>query len=319
MGGGYSIKRVRLAMNPCVIVPVDGSPFSEHALPYALRIALRTGWPIHLVHVHIPLPAMGAVASVQYEEEIEATMRGREEEYLNKLVQRLAALGFTSTKKVTLTADDAAGAVAEYSSGHGGELIVMTTHGRGAFSRFWLGSVADKLLRCSRTPLFMVPGKEGDANLAKDVELKHMIIPLDGSRMSEQILPQALRAADWFESECTLMQVIETGLGMGCPPVFTCNDIGNWPPDRVIKAARNYLEGTASSLRGEGKKVSTKVVQCFQAAAGILEEADKEEADWIALSTHGRKGISRFVLGSVADKLVRGTRVPVFVYRPANH
>ncbi len=80
--------------------------------------------------------------------------------------------------------------------------------------------------------------------------------------------------------------------------------------------AKQYLERVASSLRSQGKTIETVARDSFHPADGILEEVQKSNADWIALATHGRVGLPRLMLGSVADKVIRGATVPVFVYHP---
>jgi nucleotide-binding universal stress UspA family protein len=135
-----------------ILVPLDGSPFGEHALPLALSIARHTRAPLQLVHVHVPLKPLVLDAISLVDRGIEAHDRARERAYLEGLAQRLAA---DHDIRVTTAVLDVpvADALLDYALAARVDLIVMSTHGRGALSRFWLGSVTDQLVRRAPLPL----------------------------------------------------------------------------------------------------------------------------------------------------------------------
>ena len=303
-------------MNGCIIVPLDGSRFGEHALPYALSIAKKAGVPIHLVHVHeTPVPVYSTELAIM-EGPLDPAMRARMEGYLGKLAQELRSLT-TVPVKVTLHEATAVDFLVEYARQVDAGMIVMTTHGRGAFGRFWLGSVADRLIRNTSTPIFLVHGSKEPVDLSRQITLNRMLAPLDGSPLAEQVLKPALDLAGLFDSRCELFRVFqEMTAPDDYPPFLLAETFDALPREQLRKGAQQYLERVATSLRNQGKTVETAVHDNFHPADGILQEVQKSKADWIVLATQGRKGLPRLMLGSVADKVIRGATVPVFVYHP---
>jgi nucleotide-binding universal stress UspA family protein len=128
-----------------------------------------------------------------------------------------------------------------------------------------------------------------------------VLVPLDGSALAEQVVRPAADLAGLLGAGCTL-------LGVEAPDA----------PAPAEAEARAYLERVAARLRAAGLRVATRVVVARHAAEAILEQASAQKSDLIALATHGRGGLSRVVLGSVADRVLQGASGPVLVYRPAH-
>jgi nucleotide-binding universal stress UspA family protein len=317
-------------MNGCIIVPLDGSRFGEHALPYALSIATKAGVPIHLVHVHeTPAPVYSSELAI-LEGPLDPEMRARKEEYLDKLVKEMRSRT-TVPVKFILHEGAAVESLVDYLQQVSAGMIVMTTHGRGTLGRFWLGSVADRLIRRAPIPVFLVHGSKEPVDLNKPIALKKMLAPLDGSPLAEQVLQPALDLAGLLDSQCELFRASQEMMALDFyPPFIPAEAVDPKPREQLQKLtakersiaeelrndAERYLERVASRLRSQGKTVETVARDSFSPADGILEEVQKGKADWIALATHGRKGLPRLMLGSVADKVIRGATVPVLVYRP---
>jgi nucleotide-binding universal stress UspA family protein len=196
----------------------------------------------------------------------------------------------------------------------GADLVVLTTHGRGAFSRFWLGSVADTLVRHAPLPILLVRPQETAPDLSQEPVLSEILIPLDGSALSEQILPRAIALGSLGHATYTLLQVVEPALGG-----FGTELYGATVDEQALVQARaqaqSYLDQVAMRLRAEGLRVHTVVLLGLPAQA-ILEYTRTHAVDVVALATHGRSGVRRLLLGSVADKVVRGADIPVLLQRP---
>ena len=317
-------------MNGCIIVPLDGSCFGEHALPYALSIATKAGVPIHLVHIHeTPVSVYSSELAI-LEGPLDPEMRARKEEYLGKLVKELKSRATVPVKFVLLEGT-AVESLVDYSQQVSAGMIVMTTHGRGALGRFWLGSVADRLIRRSPLPVFLVHGSKEPVDLNKQIALKKMLAPLDGSPLAEQVLQPALDLAGLLDSQCELFRASQEIMALDfSPPFIPAEAVDPRSREQLQKLtakecsiaedlrndAEQYLERVASLVRNQGKTVETVVRDSFHPVDGILEEVKRSKVDWIALATHGRAGLSRLMLGSVADKVIRGATVPVFVYHP---
>jgi nucleotide-binding universal stress UspA family protein len=303
-----------------ILVPLDGYSFSEHAIPFASAIARRARGSVHLARVHNPLPPPHGPG---FSDEIDLLYKDRETSYLADVVGRT---GVGPSLPVTTELLDGATAPALNARAADFDLVVMTTHGRGPLGRLWLGSVADELIRVLPVPLLLLRPQEGPADFRHEPVCKQMVLALDGTPVAEQILEPALEVGTLLGSSFRLVRVVKpTLVGDYVPP----HGIVPWDRSTAISGslyarltefqreleaeARSYLESVASRLAKRGVSVETRVLVDDQPAAGILGQAD---TDMIALATHGRHGLRRVLLGSVADKLVRGCSLPLFLFRP---
>jgi nucleotide-binding universal stress UspA family protein len=194
------------------------------------------------------------------------------------------------------------------------DLLVMTTHGRGPVRRAWLGSVADGLLRRTPCPILAIRPREGEELELKEKEFGHILVTLDGSPESREILPLAAGFARTAQARLTLLQVVPSHFSVVAP--FASHSSHGFQASGEEEAAcRDALESEARKLRAQGVMVGTEVIPGARPAEGILDYADGHEVDLVAMATHGRGGVARLVLGSVADKVIRGGTVPVLLHR----
>ena len=302
-------------MYRALLVPLDGSRFSEHALPLAAGIARRAGAALQLVRVHPPTVVGEGVVAFGTPDK-DAWLQ--EYAYLDAVAARLgAATGVVATTRVL---DGPVAAVLhEHAVGQGIDLVVMATHGYGPFSRFWLGSVADQLAHRLPMPLLLVRPHDAPVDLARGPALGRLLVGLDGSARAEEALKPALDLARLTGATLALLRVVLR------PPVYGLDLPGYAAAGTDLAVledlqadARDYLQGVADRLRGEGAAVEARVVVHTHAASAILEEASRTGCDLIALETRGRRGVPRLFLGSVADKVVRGAGVPVLLHRSLN-
>ena len=207
---------------------------------------------------------------------------------------------------------------------HKSDLIVMTTHGRGPLGRFWLGSVADELVRESPVPVLLIRPTEKLVDLTREPSLKHIMVPLDGTELAEQMLPNAVALGRFLDADFTLVRVVRP-LEMTVPvgeagtvgfQVQTMVDRIDTLQEQIVNEASAYLERKAKPMREVGLKVASRVDVAEQPATAILHDAVPPVIDMVALETHGRRGLARLFLGSVADKVIRGAHVPVLVHHP---
>jgi nucleotide-binding universal stress UspA family protein len=340
-----------------VMVPVDGSAFAESALPLALLLGRSTDARIHLVMVHERMP-LTETATIIGNETIDAQQRQAEEEYLGDLITRLAAPGKIDVERSLITGTPGA-ALAQFAGRRGVDMIVMSTHGRGALSRMWLGSVADQVIRRSRIPVLLarptgdaggatsdVPGATGAADTAFATDtadaadtvdatdapgrpastatasagvaggpagIRRVLIALDGSPDSEITIPHAGRLCAATGAECTVIRVV-------VPPARTITsrvpDTARMVHDRTAeedREAEEYLRGLIRDAPPLPEGTRAEVVIGYDVAAAILQTARTERADVIAIATRGHGRAARLLLGSVADKVIRGAHIPVLV------
>jgi nucleotide-binding universal stress UspA family protein len=303
-----------------LLVPLDGSPLGEAALPLAATIARAAAATLHLVHVAHPSATPISVAGLPViDAELQSLGARHDRVYLEQVAARLqrdGPLAVVTTALDPQTTDDkllpVSVLLARHAAAVGADLLVMTTHGWGGFTRFWLGSVADALLRLSRVPILLLRAPEQGATVPPP-HIRRVLIPLDGTARSEAILPHALALGALFDASYTLLQVVvPAALGPGAP--FTTPP--DFDPDRTAReqaAAQDQLATTARRLAAQGATVETDVQLADQVAPAILGACRLHDDDLIALSTAGRSGLQRLLLGSVADKLVRRAEVPLLL------
>jgi nucleotide-binding universal stress UspA family protein len=280
-----------------ILVPLDGSSFAEQALPWALSIARRARASIDLVRGHVLYALLEPACNwVPYDPAMDAERRDEERCYLDSTAKRLAAVAPVATSTAVVLGLEADG-ILDYLGAGNADLVVMTTHGRGPLGRFIFGSMADRVVRRSTTPVLLIHPREPAPGLLPEPVVHRVLIPLDGSALAEQVLGPAIDLVQVLETPCELLRVIEPAAA------------------EEEQEAEAYLRSLADRIRKRGLKVATRVVAGRNAAGGILAEARGD--DVIALATHGRGGIGRILLGSVADRVIRTAACPVLVYRPA--
>lgn len=281
-----------------ILVPLDGSTFGEHALPLAMMMAKRLDAPLNLIHVHSLLDATFAdleVLSVDTEQK----MRTREEGYLHaiqKQVQdRLSVPVTVCCVGGDVPGGEVAAVVREQAESLGASWVVITTHARGLMGRLWFGSTTDELIRSLSIPLIAVHGSKEAPDLTREQPIRHMLIPLDGTPLVEAILESAVAFAKAMDADMTLLRVVAAAT--------------------LQNAASAYLETVAGPLRKDGLRVHTRINVAAQPGIAILAAA-KPPIDLIAIEKHGRSGVSSLLLGSITEKVICGSHLPILVKKP---
>jgi nucleotide-binding universal stress UspA family protein len=297
-----------------VLVPLDGSARAEHALPWAIDLAAMRHAPLRLLRVvspSIPMTIEAGASPVAY-----GTAAVVEEEpvvrYLQQQVDAVLATSPGLTVSTTVRVGDPADQILTAAEEEQAQLVVLTTHGRTGLARWVRGSVAEKLVRYGAAPLLLIrpwdaaPAVAGRAHLGGRV-----LVPLDGSSLAEQVLPEALRLAAGAEGEVVLVTVT---------PVEQEHAKHVAAARRAMVQSRGqgrtYLHDIARRLRSENTAVRTVVLTATDVAGAIVEQAAMDEADVIAMCTHGRGSTGRLLYGSVADRVAHEARVPVLLCHP---
>lgn len=290
-----------------ILVTLDGSSFSEWALSYAVDLARRTGAALELASVHEPIP------SFSYDE-WEAAALDWTEEYLERKRKDLREELDSPVEAWVGT-----GQILESILGHAdavdADLIVAATHGRGAVSRAWLGSVADGLIRKARQPVLLIRPEKGQ-QAPEAPEFRRILLPLDGSAFSESVREKAVRLARMYDAELHLVRVIAYPIEIASPYLPHTVQMNQEVVDEAKAAAASYLEAICEALRAEDVRAESHVVVDSQAGQAICAEAEEIGADLVVMATHGRGGLKRALLGSTADKVIRSAHIPVLVQRP---
>lgn len=290
-----------------ILVPLDGSAFSESALPHAMDLSRRTGADLQLAIVHEPIPSFAY-------DEWETAAWEWSQEYLRAVRDRVSAeaggkveawIGTGRPMEMLRTRAESVGA----------DLVVMATHGRGALSRAWLGSVADAFVRQSQQPVLLVRPPESGAP-TDGVALRRVLVPLDGSELSESVLDLARALAELYEGELHLLRVVSYPIEIASPYLPHTVQMNQRVVEEAEESAGAYLREIQDRLRADGVQVTTRVVVDHQAGHAIAAQVEEIGADLVVMATHARKGVQRAILGSTADKVIRSVHVPVLVRRP---
>ena len=288
-----------------ILLPLDGSPLSEQAIPYATALARRAGARLILVR------ATQANTLLDVDDiDAEGGVVSRAEHDLEAVEARLRETGVETEAYVYY--ERPVLAVLDAARRHEADLIIMSTHGRSGLGRMIYGSVADDVLRHAEIPILLVPPTIDHA-WPTDRPLT-VLIPLDGSELAETALERAGLLADTLGARLHLLRVVE-------PPTYPLYGDGyNYIPfddeaERV--AARQYLDEVAAKLAGQGRE-STVEVASGPPSVVIPRVATEQQADVIAMATHGRGGLARLVLGSVATGTLRLAHLPLLLTRPAS-
>jgi len=306
-----------------ILVPLDGSNFGEHALPLAASIARRAGARLTLAHVHEPITTLYGEGAMLLSDDLDVHARTQKRAYLEGVIARLGKAA-PATFVSLLLEGGVIEAIQEQVAKDAVDLVVMTTHGRGPLGRFWLGSVADKLLRQLDVPLLLVHPGQSAPDLAADRVIKHVLVPLDGSELAERVLEPVTSLGDLMGCDYTLLRVVKpVHPSLPYTEGLSIAQLAGEILDRIEKLqgevrqeALSYLNNVAERLRTRSLGVRTRIAVHEHPAAAILNEVTTGAADLVAIETHGRGGLSRLFLGSVADKVLRGSSVPLLVHHP---
>jgi nucleotide-binding universal stress UspA family protein len=298
-------------MKRSVVVPLDGSDFSEAALPMGRLLAQLTGAELHLVHV-MQTPAVSALHP-EDRLSFETQLQRQAFLYVDELAAAERAKGSVPVACELLAGErGVAPALCEYAVRARARWIVLTTHGVGGVSRLVMGSVAEALSRMARTPLMLLRPWDVTGSLAPaERRFKWILVPLDGSPEAEAALAPASELARATGAALSLVQIVPS-VGEADSRIGRAAG-GATRPDTE---AALYLERLAERLGKEGVEAQSWVVANVDPAAGILTAAVERSADLIVMATHGRGGIERVILGSVADDVLRKTTLPLALVRP---
>jgi nucleotide-binding universal stress UspA family protein len=304
-----------------ILVPLDGSLLGEQALPTAIALCKHTVARLHIVHVRrmtgvVESPSTGEQWS---DDGARAYLDSVCDRVADELGESVSFAILPPEEPQLLLASPSAQAVAQhlntYALANRIDLVVMTTHGRGGVSRAWFGSVTEALLRNTDIPLLLIrPEERADDGFGAPAAVRHILVALDGSRDAEQVLGPARELGEASNARFTLLRVIPKPV-----PMFEAAVVAGTSTDedteRLRQQAERDLARAAESLRESHANVTTAAVFGETPAKAILRYARDHDVDAIALTTHGRHALSRMVLGSVADKVIRGAECPALVVR----
>ena len=301
-------------MYKVIMAPTEGSDTEKAAISVAVKLAQRFDAELRLVRVET---APMLVESEMRQPVLEITEQTLREERLARL-RKLEALGtecrLLGNIRVITDLEDGrvAPTLREYAMRFNVDLIVMSSHSRGGVKRIALGSVTDYLIRNTNIPVLIVKQPTSFLSATFEESVSRIVVPLDGSALAEQILPELATLALRLNATVSLLQVLT-------PVSYSQREIMQpglpwWDED--IARANDYLARAGSYLAEQGITVSKDVILSDNVATAILDYAVRARADLIAIATSGSGGMRRFVFGTVADEVTRNGPASLFVFHP---
>jgi nucleotide-binding universal stress UspA family protein len=307
-------------MNNQILVPLDGSTLAEVVLPHAIQVARATQLSLVLLRA-VPSPIMVDSAAwslppsfIDAERwDFAAASAGKN---LEGVAARIRALGLEV--EIVVVRGEPARAIVTHAEQHPSvKLVAMSTHGRSGLGRWFYGSVAEGVLHSCPVPLLLVRATEyqevpsdeqGQLTVA---DYSTILVPLDGSLFAEQALDRARQLASVTGAGIVLVTAIPD------EPTFvvlseTHPNAGN--PATALQEPTHYLDRISDRLKLEGFTVKTRL-QGGAPDNVILQTSEEEGVDLVVMATHGRGGLEKLWLGSVALKVVQGSSKPVLLVR----
>jgi nucleotide-binding universal stress UspA family protein len=309
-----------------VLVPLDGSEKDERAIPAAAAIADQVEADIRLIRVlDLPIDGLSPRARVMGGADAAIEMRGDIERSVRGIADRIIAdTGRPVTAEVA-EGFDVAGVLVARVAEPGTELMVMATRAAGAIGRAIRGSVADRVMRESPRPVVLVP-PGADELRDRPVQLKRVLVPLDTSAFALAAINELLSLRGGHALDFVLVTVVTPAAFEGPRPMLAdalayspMPDEHTAPRDRATSraVAEQHLNAAADRLRAQGVHVSSvHIIEDADPAVAITRAVREHMVDFVAMTTRGGSGLKRFMLGSVAERVVRGATVPVLLVTP---
>jgi nucleotide-binding universal stress UspA family protein len=306
-------------MEKQILVPLDGSALAETVLPHAEALARANGYALLLLHVATPSETSQtnvwiAAAPAALRREWEVSRLTQLHAYMTAVATRLQAEGLQVRTEVLMDHDPAAAIVGRADRDPAVAMIAIATHGRSGLSRWALGSVAARVLHAATKPLLLLRAREASEAAIPNWQYRTILVPLDGSVFAEHALEPAQTIAAGSGSELLLLAVVPAVDDIALAEV---DIIPDWmQAEREVEREHHdqYIKQVADRLAVGGQRVRTRL-GTGSPAEEILLAADVEQAGLIVMTTHGRSGLSRLWLGSVAAKVAQGSQVPVLLVR----
>ena len=308
-----------------MLVPLDGSELAEVVFTYAKELAGRLSLDVTLLHVCSPTEQELAPMHRSYTEHMAGIVKLQVEAIQKKV--GIQPGGKAVEVRGELVVGYPAEEILSYADENDIDLILMSTHGRSGIRRWAMGSVADKVLRASKVPVWLVRAGIPEEVVYDKWPSRTILVPLDGSELAESVLPHVEAVAKQRGAE-----IVDVILLRVCEPPIISSDY----PEAIMplsweehveqqmalckRASEKYLASVEKRLKDSGLKVRSEALvgkpPLGNPANEIIDYANRNPFNLIVMATHGRSGISRWAYGSVAARVLLGVSSPLFLVRP---
>jgi len=291
-----------------IIVPLDGSPMAEQAIPYAAALAGAGGEVTFLHVVPAPEPLRGLFGGeIATADDVKSMAEQTGGELMEETAGRWQQVLATQPGVLVLTGDPAEATLDAIES-TGATMLALSSHGRGMAGRVAFGSVADRLARTSPVPALIVHPSDKEGEPAAQT-IRRLIVPLDGSETANEALPVAEKIAAGTGASILLISAINPSSIMVPSPIGAAY----YPSELYEDIASDMGESAKADLSSAQEQLSGVVVESQVIEGPVLAAVESvvEPGDLVVMTSHGRSGFRRWLLGSVSEKLIRSGLVPV--------
>lgn len=278
-----------------ILVPIDGSEIGNQALPWAKLLAEKGGFDLQLLRSYHPLASVYSYPDFATPPPVAYDLSGFAR-HAKKHLEILSKEYNLDDPEMTVQEGESAETILSRSESDDVELVVMSSHGRTGLGRWLLGSTATKVLRGGCKPVLVVKAQEEQP----EAKLERVLVPLDGSDLSEEAVPHALKLQKVLGCKVRLFRSVD----------FTPYPVADVQKalEREMSEAERYLE----SVKAKYPEVEFESeVRAVGVSKGILDAA--EDCDVILMSAHGMSGFERWLLGSVTEKVLNRSNKPVYI------
>jgi nucleotide-binding universal stress UspA family protein len=292
-----------------MLVLLDGSKLAEIVFTYAQELSARLSITLELLHVCSPQEAEQLPMRQAYMEHMAEILQSKAAKISSKIGGTTQGKSIEAQGKVVV--GHPAEEILNYADKNNIDLIMLSTHGRSGIRMWDLGNVAHKVIHAAKVPIWLVPSELREEIIWDKLPKRTMVIPLDGSKLSADVIPHAINIAKQrgAPSEIVLIYVEPTEL------VHTREEM------KLVEAKslsiKKYLDDQAQQFSKEGIPAQSKILM-GDPASEIIDFVKGNPAQLIAMTTHGRVGINRMIFGSVAENIIHLVKkTPIFLVKPS--
>ncbi|HEY5268800.1 MAG TPA: universal stress protein [Anaerolineales bacterium] len=296
-----------------ILVPLDGSQLAECVLPHIVAIARSFDAEITLLRM---LEKNQASASAQLFDLLNWQInKTKAAAYLEKTKARFQELGLRA-RTIVLEGLVAEG-ITEYAQNQGMKLIILSSHGHSGLTQWGISSITQKIILSAPTSVLIVRAHQQDiqaGELSETLVYQRILVPLDGSQRSENVLPIITQLARFHKSQMHLVQVVQTPeMARQMPPAPEDIDLSNRVVARNREEAGHYLEQVKSRSYLEGIAVQTHLITSDNAAVALHQLGEQEHIELVTLSAHGYSGNHQWPYGSMVNNFIMYGKVPLLI------
>lgn len=293
------------------LLPLDGSPLAECALPWAVAVAQALGARMTILRV-LERPAISSATSHHHDAVDWEMRRAEAQSQLGRIDRDLKARGLTSS--VELLEGRPAEQIINFARALHVDLVVLSSHGEGGLTGWALSSTALMVVARTHASLLVVPAHSAEGQRVGELRLRRILVPLDCSPRAECVLPLATALAHAHDAELILAHVVpEPEIPRRLPPSAEDLAVGSQLTERNRLEGERYLGGLRERLGGQHVRVSTRLVVSSRRAHAIRAMADEADVELVMVSAHGRTGDARERYGNVAARLFEQATRPLIV------